>query len=75
MRDKYNTVVCFLCDHRTVLDNISNQSKKTSSCIHTKLCQTLFSDTQTAKPHDSKMNFVEVLENGTKCIALVEMIA
>ena len=37
VRDKDNSFICFLCDHRTVLDNISQQSKKTSSCIHAKL--------------------------------------
>ena len=46
VRDKDNTFICFQCDHRTMLDNISQQSKKTSSFIHAKLCQTLCSDTQ-----------------------------
>jgi hypothetical protein len=53
VRDKDNTFICFQCDHRTVLDNISQQSKKTSSFIHAKLCQTLFSDLQPVKPVNS----------------------
>ena len=62
VRDKDNTFISFQCDHRTVPDNISQQSKKTSSCIHAKLCQTLFSDTQPVKPLNSNTNFVDVLK-------------
>ena len=35
------------------------------------LCQILISDTKPVKPLDSKTNCVEVLENGTKFLALV----
>ena len=44
LRDKEDTFVCYQCEHRTAIENITLSTNNKTKCIHTQLCKILFPD-------------------------------